>query len=93
MEAVGVKLAVGTSCFVMTPSGQRVDADQLDQRRVAATKDARHRFRNIGVAARLFAVAATPEKMLELGEPRLREFIKTIGLYRTKARNIIALSE
>jgi endonuclease III len=41
---------------------------------------------------RLFAVAATPEKMLELGEPRLREFIKTIGLYRTKARNIIALS-
>ena len=40
----------------------------------------------------LFAVADTPHKMLELGEERLAEFIRTIGLYRTKARNIIKLS-
>jgi len=40
----------------------------------------------------LFAVAGTPEKMAALGEERLAEKIKTIGLYRTKARNIIALS-
>jgi endonuclease III len=40
----------------------------------------------------LFAVADTPQKMLELGEERLKEFIRTIGLYRTKARNIIRLS-
>src|SRR3954467_1303001 len=40
----------------------------------------------------LFAVADTPQKMLDLGEERLREYIKTIGLYRTKARNVIALS-
>lgn len=40
----------------------------------------------------LFALADTPEKMLELGETRLRELIRTIGLYRTKARNLIALS-
>lgn len=40
----------------------------------------------------LFAVADTPEKMLTLGEDRLRDFIKTIGLYRGKAKNIIALS-
>jgi endonuclease III len=40
----------------------------------------------------LFAVADTPQKMLELGEERLKEFIRTIGLYRTKARNIIKLS-
>jgi endonuclease-3 len=40
----------------------------------------------------LFALADTPQKMLALGEARLRELIKTIGLYRTKARNIIALS-
>jgi endonuclease-3 len=41
---------------------------------------------------KLFAVADTPEKMVALGEVRLRELIKTIGLYRTKAKNIIALS-
>jgi endonuclease III len=41
----------------------------------------------------LFAVADTPEKMLALGEEKLRDYIKTIGLYRTKAKNVIALSE
>ena len=41
----------------------------------------------------LFAIADTPQKMIALGEERLREYIKTIGLYRTKARNVIALSE
>jgi endonuclease III len=41
----------------------------------------------------LFARANTPEKMLGLGEEALRGMIKTIGLYRTKARNVIALSE
>jgi endonuclease-3 len=40
----------------------------------------------------LFALADTPEKMLALGEDRLRELIKTIGLYRAKAKNVIALS-
>jgi endonuclease-3 len=40
----------------------------------------------------LFAAADTPAKMLALGEERLREYIKTIGLYRAKARNVIALS-
>ena len=42
--------------------------------------------------ARLFAEADTPEKMLELGEDRLREHIRTIGLFRNKAKNTIALS-
>jgi endonuclease-3 len=41
----------------------------------------------------LFALADTPEKMVELGEDRVRELIKTIGLFRTKAKNVIALSE
>jgi endonuclease III len=40
----------------------------------------------------LFALADTPEKMLALGEDRVRELIRTIGLFRTKAKNIIALS-
>ena len=41
----------------------------------------------------LFKLADTPEKMVKLGEPRVRELIKTIGLYRTKAKNVIALSK
>ena len=41
----------------------------------------------------LFAVADTPAKMLALGEEKVRDYIKTIGLYRNKARNVIALSE
>ena len=40
----------------------------------------------------LFKLADTPEKMAALGEERVRELIKTIGLYRTKAKNVIALS-
>jgi endonuclease-3 len=40
----------------------------------------------------LFELADTPEKMVKLGEVRVRDLIKTIGLYRTKAKNVIALS-
>jgi endonuclease-3 len=40
--------------------------------------------------ARLFPVAPTADRMLALGEAGLTEYIKTIGLYRTKARNVIA---
>jgi endonuclease-3 len=40
----------------------------------------------------LFALADTPEKMAALGEDRVRDLIKTIGLFRTKAKNVIALS-
>ena len=40
----------------------------------------------------LFKVADTPEKMLALGEARVRDYIKTIGLFNTKAKNVIALS-
>ncbi|MGF1453942.1 MAG: endonuclease III [Alphaproteobacteria bacterium] len=43
--------------------------------------------------APLFAIADTPEKMLALGEDRVRDYIKTIGLYRNKAKNVIALSD
>ena len=41
----------------------------------------------------LFKLADTPEKMIKLGEARVRDLIKTIGLFRTKAKNVIALSE
>ena len=39
--------------------------------------------------ARLFADAGTPDAMLALGEERLADYIRTIGLYRGKARNLI----
>jgi endonuclease III len=40
----------------------------------------------------LFKLVDSPAKMLALGEARLKDYVKTIGLYNTKARNIIALS-
>ncbi len=41
----------------------------------------------------LFAAADTPAKMVALGEDRVRDFIKTIGLFRNKAKNVVALSQ
>jgi len=41
----------------------------------------------------LFEHVKTPQDMVDLGEERLREAIKTIGLFNTKARNVIALSQ
>ena len=41
--------------------------------------------------AKLFAQANTPQAIFDLGEQQLREHIKTIGLFNTKARNVIAL--
>jgi endonuclease III len=41
----------------------------------------------------LFALANTPARMVKLGEARVRDLIKTIGLFRTKAKNVIALSQ
>ena len=43
--------------------------------------------------AGLFKLADTPEKMVALGEDKLIEHIRSIGLYRTKAKNVIALSK
>ena len=40
----------------------------------------------------LFKIAKTPEQMLDLGEEKLKNHIKTIGLYNSKAKNIINLS-
>ncbi len=41
----------------------------------------------------LFAIADTPEKMLALGEDTVRDYVKSIGLYKTKAKNVIKLCE
>ncbi|NRG16808.1 endonuclease III [Rhizobiales bacterium] len=41
----------------------------------------------------LFQIADTPEKMLALGEDKVRDEIRTIGLYKNKAKNVVALSQ
>jgi len=41
----------------------------------------------------LFALAPTPQAMVALGEARVTELIRTIGLFRTKAKNVVALSK
>jgi endonuclease-3 len=43
--------------------------------------------------AHLFPLADTPQKMVALGEDKVREAVRTIGLYRTKAKNVVALSK
>lgn len=41
----------------------------------------------------LFKIADSPEKMVALGEDKIRDYIKTIGLYKNKAKNVFALSK
>ncbi len=41
----------------------------------------------------LFKIVDTPQKMVDLGETKLKGFVKTIGLFNTKAKNVIALSK
>jgi endonuclease-3 len=60
---------------------------------VAVVLSAQATDKSVNLAtAKLFPVANTPQAMLDLGEARLAGTIKTIGLYRTKAKNVIGLS-
>ena len=43
--------------------------------------------------AELFKLADTPEKMVALGENKIRDLVRTIGLYRSKAKNVFLLSQ
>ena len=61
---------------------------------VAVVLSAQATDKSVNLAtAKLFAVASTPRKIAALGEAKLTEYIRTIGLYRTKAKNVIALSK
>jgi endonuclease-3 len=61
---------------------------------VAVVLSAQATDASVNIATRpLFARITTPQQMVELGEERLREAIKTIGLFNTKAKNVIALSQ
>ena len=61
---------------------------------VAVVLSAQATDAGVNIATRpLFEQVQTPEQMVALGEERLRDAIKTIGLFNTKAKNVIALSE
>ena len=61
---------------------------------VAVVLSAQATDASVNIATRpLFARITTPEQMVELGEETLRDAIKTIGLFNTKAKNVIALSQ
>ena len=61
---------------------------------VAVALSAQATDKSVNLAtAKLYPVANTPAAMVRLGEAKLTEYIRTIGLYRTKAKNVIALSK
>lgn len=61
---------------------------------VAVVMSAQATDASVNIATReLFRTVQTPQAMVEFGEERLRETIKSIGLFNTKARNVIALSQ
>ena len=61
---------------------------------VAVVLSAQATDASVNIATRpLFAEVSTPEQMVALGEERVRDAIKTIGLFNTKAKNVIALSK
>ena len=58
---------------------------------VAVALSAQSTDKSVNLATRkLFPIANTPEQIIALGEAGLQEFIKSIGLYKTKARNILS---
>ena len=60
---------------------------------VAVVLSAQATDKSVNLAtAKLFRVANTPQAMVKLGEARLIPYIQTIGLFRTKAKNVVALS-
>ncbi|MSQ49726.1 MAG: endonuclease III [Betaproteobacteria bacterium] len=61
---------------------------------VAVVLSAQATDKSVNLAtAKLFPVANTPDKIVALGEEKLTDFIKTIGLFRTKAKNVLGLSK
>jgi len=71
-----------------------LESDNVYQLLVAVVLSAQATDASVNIACRpLFQRIKTPRQMVDFGEDRLREAIKTIGLFNTKARNVIALSQ
>lgn len=61
---------------------------------VAVVLSAQATDKSVNLATKkLFEIADTPQKMIDLGEEKLKSYIRTIGLFNNKAKNIIALSK
>jgi endonuclease-3 len=76
-----------------SPTTELVSANPY-QLLVAVVLSAQATDASVNIATKpLFEHVKTPHQMVALGEERLREAIKTIGLFNTKAKNVIALSE
>lgn len=70
-----------------------LDHDSPFQLLVAVVLSAQATDKSVNLATKdLFAAAPTPEAMATLGEEKVAAFVKTIGLYRNKAKNVVALS-
>jgi endonuclease III len=71
-----------------------LDSGNAYQLLVAVALSAQATDASVNIATRsLFEHIKTPQQMVDLGEDRLREAIKTIGLFNTKAKNVIGLSQ
>ncbi len=76
-----------------TPTGELEHSDAYTLL-VAVVLSAQATDAGVNKATRhLFAAADTPQKMVALGEEKVRDLVKTIGLYRNKAKNVVALSQ
>ena len=71
-----------------------LESDNPYQLLVAVVLSAQATDASVNIACRpLFALIKTPRQMVDFGEDSLRDAIKTIGLFNTKAKNVIALSQ
>jgi endonuclease-3 len=74
--------------------GSELDYGSPYELLVAVVLSAQATDKSVNLAtAKLFPLARTPRAMVALGEARLADLIRTIGLFRTKAKNVIALSK
>ena len=94
MKPEARRASSSASCARPTPSrGASSSTRTPYQLLVAVVLSAQATDKGVNLATRkLFPVAGTPEAIAALGEAGLEEYIRTIGLFRTKAKNVIALS-
>ncbi len=94
-----MKEAQGTALFARLAEAAPEPKGELDYKNpytllVAVVLSAQATDVGVNKATKaLFKAADTPSKMLALGEEKLRDYIKTIGLYNSKAKNVIKLSQ
>ncbi len=92
MDTVSDKIFVILSDHIKDPKTE-LEYTNLFTLLVAVSLSAQATDKSVNKATpHLFKIADSPEKMLMLGEEKLKTYINSIGLYNTKAKNIIKLS-